>query len=221
MCNHSRSVEVSTAPSQRGARNPFPLPVQERQVHQGVTGCKQAATDDGPGEDPRGPDEGPQEAAGPTDGSLTPIKESVRLRDQAGEKLGFVQSNGGTWKGDCQQCGGGATATPPATCASAGVPIGMAMPCTSTPMSMCRRGTPPTPAVRGSRSAPWKPARTPCREPVDRRSGPRGRVRGWRGWRRRYWPISRGSSVPARVPRGCGRRPRPRRRSGDSCVPVP
>ena len=31
MCNHSRSVEVSTAPSQRGARNPFPLPVQERQ----------------------------------------------------------------------------------------------------------------------------------------------------------------------------------------------
>ena len=42
------------------------------------------------------------------------------------------------------------------------------------PMSMCTRGTPPTPAVRGSRCASGKPARTPCREPVDRRSGPRG-----------------------------------------------
>ena len=70
--------------------------------------------------------------------------------------------------------GRGATATPPATCGIGGAHIGMAMPCTSTPMSMCTRGTPPTPAVRGSRSAPWKPARTPCREPVDRRSGPRG-----------------------------------------------
>ena len=70
--------------------------------------------------------------------------------------------------------GRGATATPPATCGIVGAHIEMAMPYTSTPMSMCTRGTPPTPAVRRSRSAPWKSARTPCREPVDRRSGPRG-----------------------------------------------
>ena len=73
-----------------------------------------------------------------------------------------------------RSCGRGATATPPATCGIGGAHIGMAMPCTSTPMSMCTRGTPPTPADRRSRSAPRKPARTPCREPVDRRSGPRG-----------------------------------------------
>ena len=60
-----------------------------------------------------------------------------------------------------RSCGRGATAKPPATCGIGGAHIGMAMPCTSTPMSMCTRGTPPTPAVRGSRSAPWKPARTP------------------------------------------------------------
>ena len=72
-----------------------------------------------------------------------------------------------------RSCGRGATATPPATCGIGGAHIGMAMPCTSTPMSMCTRGTPPTPAVRRSRCASWKPARTPCREPVDRRSGPR------------------------------------------------
>ena len=73
-----------------------------------------------------------------------------------------------------RSCGRGATSTPPATCGIGGAHIGMAMPCTSTPMSMCTRGTPPTPADRRSRSAPRKPARAPCREPVDRRSGPRG-----------------------------------------------
>ena len=56
-----------------------------------------------------------------------------------------------------RSCGRGATATPPATCGIGGAHIGMAMPCTSTPMSMCTRGTPPTPAVRGSRSALGEP----------------------------------------------------------------
>ena len=73
-----------------------------------------------------------------------------------------------------RSCGRGATATPPATCGTAGAHMEAAFSCTCTPMSMCTCGTPPTPADRRSRSAPWKPARTPCREPVDRRSGPRG-----------------------------------------------
>ena len=70
--------------------------------------------------------------------------------------------------------GRGATATRPATCASAGAHMEAAFSCTCTPMSMCTRRTPPTPADRRSRSAPRKPARAPCREPVDRRSGARG-----------------------------------------------
>ena len=70
--------------------------------------------------------------------------------------------------------GRGATATRPATCGTAGAHMEAAFSCTCTPMSMCTRGTPPTPADRRSRSAPRKPARAPCREPVDRRSGARG-----------------------------------------------
>ena len=73
--------------------------------------------DKGPPEDDRGPDEGPQpdeeyrqdeaaeEEAGPTDGSLTPAGEGAKLRNQAGEKLGFAQSGTGAWKGDCPECG--------------------------------------------------------------------------------------------------------------------
>ena len=53
-----------------------------------------------------------------------------------------------------RSCGRGATATPPATCGIGGAHIGMAMPCTSTPMSMCTRGTPPTPRRPGVKIRP-------------------------------------------------------------------
>ena len=70
--------------------------------------------------------------------------------------------------------GRGATAKQPATCGTPGAHMEAAFSCTCMPMSMCTRGTPPTPADRRSRSAPPKTARAPCPEPVDRRSGPRG-----------------------------------------------
>ena len=90
-----------------------------------------------------------------------------------------------------RSCGRGATATPPATCGIGGAHIGMAMPCTSTPMSMCTRGTPPTPAVRGSRSAPWKPARTPWWYlDADPRTGPLRECRS--GHRRQGGRATRG-----------------------------
>ena len=48
----------------------------------------------------------------------------------------------------------GATAKQPATYGTAGAHIATVFPCTCTSMSMCTRGTPPTPGDRRSRSAP-------------------------------------------------------------------
>ena len=75
-----------------------------------------------------------------------------------------------------------------------------------------RRSARGSPAARHASRSPRRPCRGSPARSGRSRSGPRGRVRGRRGWRRwRHWPISRGSSVPVRVPWGCGRRPRPRR----------
>ena len=65
----------------------------------------------------------------------------------------------------------------------------------------CTRGTPPTPAVRGSRSAPWKPARTPWWYlDADPRTGPLRECRS--GHRRQGGRATRGlgrSSRPLRL----------------------
>ena len=67
--------------------------------------------------------------------------------------------------------GCGATATQPATCGTAGAHMEAAFSCTCTPMSMCARGTPPTPGDRRSKSTSRKSARTPSRIAIDHRSG--------------------------------------------------
>ena len=69
--------------------------------------------------------------------------------------------------------GRGATAMQPATCGTAGAHMEAAFSCTCTPMSMCTRGTPPTPGDRRSRSTSRKSARTPSRIAIDHRSGAR------------------------------------------------
>ena len=72
--------------------------------------------------------------------------------------------------------GRGATATQPPTCGTAGVHMEAAFSCTCTPMSMCTRGTPPTPGDRRSKSTSRKLARTPSR--YSHRSSFRGADRG-------------------------------------------
>ena len=66
--------------------------------------------------------------------------------------------------------GRGATAMQPATCGTAGAHMEAAFSCTCTPMSMCERGTPPTPGDRRSKSTSRKSARTPSRIAIDHRS---------------------------------------------------
>ena len=60
----------------------------------------------------------------------------------------------------------GATAKQPATYETAGAHIATAVPCTCTSMSMCTRGTPPTPCDRRSRSAPRAALDTSGKQPA-------------------------------------------------------
>ena len=86
--------------------------------------------------------------------------------------------------GQCCPCGAGrpgrvgARRGRVAAYAVARVRIAGGIKCASAPRVVCARQCGrKSRAVRRSRSAPGKPARTPCREPVDRRSGARGTVR--------------------------------------------
>ena len=65
----------------------------------------------------------------------------------------------------------GATAKQPATYGTAGAHIATAVPCTCTSMSMCTRGTPPTPGDRRSRSAPRAALDTSGKQPAHHSAG--------------------------------------------------
>ena len=65
----------------------------------------------------------------------------------------------------------GATAKQPATYGTAGAHIATAVPCTCTSMSMCTRGTPPTPGDRRSRSAPRAALDTSGKQPAHDSAG--------------------------------------------------
>ena len=65
----------------------------------------------------------------------------------------------------------GATAKQPATYGTAGAHIATAVPCTCTSMSMCTRGTPPTPGDRRSRSAPRAALDTSAKQPAHDSAG--------------------------------------------------
>ena len=65
----------------------------------------------------------------------------------------------------------GATAKQPATCGTTGAHMEAAFSCTCTSMSMCTRGTPPTPADRRSRSAPRAALDTSAKQPSHHSAG--------------------------------------------------
>ena len=65
----------------------------------------------------------------------------------------------------------GATAKQPATYETAGAHIATVFPCTCTSMSMCTRGTPPTPGDRRSRSAPRAALDTSAKQPAHHSAG--------------------------------------------------
>ena len=65
----------------------------------------------------------------------------------------------------------GATAKQPATYGTAGAHIATVVPCTCTSMSMCTRGTPPTPGDRRSRSAPRAALNTSAKQPSHHSAG--------------------------------------------------
>ena len=65
----------------------------------------------------------------------------------------------------------GATAKQPATYGTAGAHIATVVPCTRTSMSMCTRGTPPTPGDRRSRSAPRAALDTSGKQPSHHSAG--------------------------------------------------
>ena len=65
----------------------------------------------------------------------------------------------------------GATAKQPATYGTAGAHIATVFPCTCTSMSMCTRGTPPTPGDRRSRSAPRAALDTSAKQPSHHSAG--------------------------------------------------
>ena len=65
----------------------------------------------------------------------------------------------------------GATAKQPSTYGTAGAHIATMFPCTCTSMSMCTRGTPPTPGDRRSRSAPRAALDTSAKQPSHHSAG--------------------------------------------------
>ena len=88
------------------------------------------------------------------------------------------------WQPGITEQGRGTTAKQPATYGTAGAHIATVVPCTCTSMSMCTRGTPPTPGDRRSRSAPRAALDTSAKQPSHHSAGlvnreaPAGRVIG-------------------------------------------